>query len=141
MKRIETIKVLTRILQKKESELAALQESINVLSGAIKEVEMADDDAVTTPHRGTFKEELVSAIYDVLEEHGPLHRNVILQKILELGLHVGGGVRTVGSYLSADDRFKNVGKGLWVLEEPITDYGITAKNGYHQEEIFPVFNS
>ena len=59
-------------------------------------------------------------MYAILFEYGPLHRNAILEKVRERGLHVGGGISTVGSYLSVDDRFKNAGKGVWTLvEEPI----------------------
>ena len=113
MKRAETIKVLTAILQKKEKEIQALEGSINALRIAIREVEIAEDVAVTTSQRGTFRQELTDAMYGILNEHGPLHRNVILEKLQELGIHIGGGINTVGSYLSVDNRFKSVGKGLW----------------------------
>ena len=118
MKRQETIRVLTRILQQKESEMVSLQASIDGLRIAIHEVECVYDDAITTPQQGTFKQTITNAMYDILREHGPLHRNTILGKIQERGLHIGGGVSTVGSYLSTDERFKNVGKGKWALTGP-----------------------
>ena len=118
MKRDETIKVLSRILQQRENDMDALQAAIEGLRIAIAEVERATDDAVTTPQKGTYKQELTDAMYGILCEHGPLHRNTILEKVKELGLHVGGGVSTVGSYLSVDDRFKSAGKGTWMVSPP-----------------------
>ena len=94
-----------------------LQIAIDGLRIAIAEVERATDDAVTTPQKGTYKQELTDTMYAIVSEYGPLHRNGILAKVKERGLHVGGGVSTVGSYLSVDDRFKNVGKGMWTLEQ------------------------
>ena len=121
MKREDTIKVLDRILQQREKDMEALQTAIDGLRIAIAEVERATDDAVTTPQKGTYKQELTDTLYVILFEYGPLHRNAILEKVRERGLHVGGGISTVGSYLSVDDRFKNVGKGMWrLVEEPIT---------------------
>ena len=120
MKREDTLKVLDRILQQREKDMEALQTAIDGLRIAIAEVERATDDAVTTPQKGTYKQELTDAMYAILFEYGPLHRNAILEKVRERGLHVGGGISTVGSYLSVDDRFKNAGKGVWTLvEEPI----------------------
>ena len=120
MKRMETIKVLTKIMQEKEKELFALQESIKVLRGAIREVELANDDTVTTPHNGTAKQEITDAIYDILLQHGPLHRDVILEKVRAMGIHVSG-INTLASYLSGDDRFKNIAKGTWALKEELRE--------------------
>ena len=118
MKRFEAVKVLSGILQKKEQQLQTLEDSIRVLRAAIIEVEEAEDESVTTPQKGTFKEQTAEAIYDVLKEAQiPLHRNVILTKVKERGLIVGGGVSTIGAYLSMDERFKNVGKGIWTLAD------------------------
>ena len=126
MKREETIKVLTRILEKKEGDMNALRISIDSLRIAIHEVESAEDDFITAPHKGTFKEEITEAIHEALNEHGPLHRSAILEKVQDRSLYVGGGVRTVGAYLSSDDRFKNVGKGIWTLaEEPQAEISST----------------
>ena len=119
MKRLETVKVLSDILQKKEQQIQALEDSIRVLRAAIIEVELAEDDSVTTPQRGTFKVQTAGAIYDVLNKDAPmpLHRDFILAKLKERGLIIGGGVSTIGAYLSMDERFKNVGKGLWTLAD------------------------
>ena len=117
MKRAETVKVLTMILQRKESELQALQTSVNSLRAAIEEVSITDDSCFTKPQNGTFKQKITDAIHEVLND-GPLHRRVILESVATRGVHVGGGVHTVGAYLSVDDRFENVGKGIWGLKTP-----------------------
>ena len=136
MKRAETIKVLTAILQRKEKEIQALEGSINALRIAIREVELVDDIAVTTSQRGTFRQELTDAMYGILDEHGPLHRNVILEKLQELGIHIGGGINTVGSYLSVDDRFKSVGKGLWDNVTLNLEDDTSLQNDAHNHPIF-----
>ena len=116
MKRAETIKVLTKIMQDKEKELFTLQESIKTLRGAIREVEMSNDDTVTTLQKGTARQEIMDAMSSILSQHGPLHRDVILEKVRTMGIYVNG-ITTLGSYLSLGDSFKNVGKGTWTLKE------------------------
>ena len=71
MKREETLKVLDRILQQREKDMEALQTAIDGLRIAIAEVERATDDAVTTPQKGTYKQELTDAMYAILFEYGP----------------------------------------------------------------------
>ena len=68
---------------------------------------------------GTYAQELTDAIYDALLSERPLHRNVILERVTERGIHVGGAkpINSIGSYLSTDRRFKNCGRGMWTLEE------------------------
>ena len=62
------------------------------------------------------------AIFAVLKEHGkPMHRNLILLRARGKGAFVPGETRpaaqsNIGSRLSSDSRFVNVGKGLWELE-------------------------
>ena len=67
----------------------------------------------------TYAQELTDAIYDALSSERPLHRTVILERITERGIHVGGTkpINSIGSYLSTDRRFKNCGRGMWTLEE------------------------
>ena len=70
----------------------------------------------------TYAQELTDAIHDTLLSERPLHRNVILEKVAERGIHVGGTkpVNSIGSYLSTDSRFKNCGRGLWTLVDEAT---------------------
>ena len=72
----------------------------------------------------TYAQELTDAIYDTLLSEHPLHRTVILDRVAERGIHVGGAkpINSIGSYLSTDQRFKNCGRGMWTLEqEPINE--------------------
>ena len=135
MKREETLKVLNRILRKKEDEMERLQASIDAMRITIREVESVDDDEVTTPQQGTYKKELTDAMSSILAEYGPLHRTVILDKLQARGHHIGGGVRTIGSYLSMDDRFKNVGKGMWALVTSPENQS-PSRNGHDKQAAF-----
>ncbi len=73
----------------------------------------------------THTAELTGAIYDVLLAERPLHRKVILQKVTQAGIYVGGQkpLAALGSYLSLDKRFKNVARGIWTLAEEPGDMG------------------
>ena len=65
--------------------------------------------------------ELRDAIYAVLQAERPLHRKVILDRVTQAGIYVGGKnpLAALGSYLSMDRRFKSVARGVWTLvEEP-----------------------
>lgn len=61
--------------------------------------------------------ELRTAIYEILSAEGPLHRSEIYERLTEKGVHVPGRdpVNNVGAHLSFDDRFNNVGRGVWGL--------------------------
>ena len=58
-----------------------------------------------------------SAIYAVLSDDSPLHRKVILERVLERGLQVGGQdpLTHISAHLSKDDRFRGIGDGYWSL--------------------------
>ncbi len=133
MKRVETVKVLWRILEQKEKDLEALQKTIEGLRIAIQEVEHAEDNLVTTPQKGTYREEITSAMSDILALGGPLHRKVILEQLYARGIHIGGGIRTVGAYLSVDDQFKNIGKGIWALTDSFFDVRIPLQKERQEE--------
>ena len=116
MRKTETIKTINRILKRRESELKDLQTTVAALRATLRELEDAEDDLFGKPQNGTYQSTITDAIVEVLAD-GPLHRSVILERIEARGVHVGGGVRTIGVYLSKDDRFVNVGKGMWTLEQ------------------------
>ena len=72
----------------------------------------------------TYNQDLTDAIYHTLLSERPLHRNVILERVTESGIHVGGAkpMNSIGSYLSTDPRFKNSGRGTWTLtHEPLAE--------------------
>ena len=69
---------------------------------------------------GGTDNDLRNAIADILASDGPLHRREIHDRLLEMGVRIGGrdSVNNVGAHLSIDQRFRNVGRGMWDLTEP-----------------------
>ena len=116
MRKTETLKTINRILKRRESELKNLQATVAALRTTLRELEDTEDDLFNKSQNGTYQSTITDAIVEVLAD-GPLHRSVVLERIEARGVHVGGGVRTIGVYLSKDDRFVNVGKGVWALEQ------------------------
>ena len=96
-----------------EKEVEALHATIRINQERGSTVDASDR------RTSTYAQELTDAIYDTLLSERPLHRTVILRKVAERGIHVGGTkpINSIGSYLSTDQRFKNCGRGLWTLEE------------------------
>ena len=89
----------------------------------IYEAEAGTDisSAVPTPRPNSHSAELTGTIEVILLEERPLHRRVILERVTQRGIYVGGEkpLASLGSYLSMDRRFKNVGRGIWTLtDEP-----------------------
>lgn len=83
-------------------------------------------DCSATPfpdHRwrpGSFSETVAQAIYDVLEERGPLSRKRILQEVQARGIYLGAKDpgNTISHYLTLDPRFvRTVPPGRWQLAE------------------------
>ena len=58
-----------------------------------------------------------NVIAEILEAEGPLHRSAIHKRLVEKGVHIGGRtpLSTVSTYLSVDDRFERVRRGVWQL--------------------------
>ena len=55
----------------------------------------------------------------ILASEGPLHRRVIHDRLVEMGVHIGGRdpVANVGAPLSRDPRFRKLGDGVWDLTD------------------------
>ena len=91
----------------------------------------------------SYAQELTNAMYDILVTERPLHRSIIFERVQDRGIHVGGQkpVNTIGTYLSIDERFRNVGKGTWTLRVepqamPEPDIGANAdETAQHTEPI------
>ena len=95
-----------------DKEVASLHITIRVFE--------RNEQSQDSPNKDSFGGRIGDAIYGILHnEGGPLHRSEIHSRIQEQGIHVGGKnpVNSVGSYLSLDDRFVNVGRGMWDLAE------------------------
>ena len=120
MSRESTIRDLRVKVRKLETKKREIDKQVENLHGAIRVFEQNGD-----PEQGDkspFAQEVSDAMFDILTDERPLHRKVILTLVQQRGIHLGGQnpVSTIGSYLSIDDRFKNVGRGIWTLrEEPI----------------------
>ena len=104
-------------VKKLETEKRELDKQLENLHGALLLFEQKGDTG--RRNKGTVGQELGGAIFSILTFDRPLHRKDILTRVQERGLHVGGDnpVNAVGAYLSVDDRFKNVGQGVWTLRE------------------------
>lgn len=117
MSRASTVKDLRAKVNRLERKKREIDEQVAALHTTIRVFEDdAEDD--TTESRG---DELRDAIFSILQdESGPLHRTVIYERVVGRGLAVLGKnpVNTLGSHLSLDGRFLNVGRGLWELADP-----------------------
>ena len=73
------------------------------------------------PGDGTFTARLTAAVYEMLLEESPLHRQVIYDRLKDQGIHVGGkdGLGNLSAYLSNDDRFITAGRGEWTLPQAV----------------------
>lgn len=72
---------------------------------------------------------------EILAREGPLHRSAIYDRLVEMGVHIGGRdpVNNVGAHLSIDDRFKNVGRGMWGLSKPGNETAEPERSGTNGE--------
>ena len=61
------------------------------------------------------------AIASILAREGPLHRRMIHDRLVEMGVRIGGQspVNNVGARLSHDPRFRRLGEGVWDLTESL----------------------
>ena len=113
-----TIRDLQAMRAFREADRRRAERAIEALDLAIS---MFKGDTAPTPRRRSHSASLVDAIYNILLSERPLHRNMLLERVKEAGFHVGGKtpVGAIGSYLSRDERFTNIGRGFWSLtEEP-----------------------
>ena len=107
-------------LETKKREIDKEVESLHVVIRLYERNGQSQD----TLNKDSFAERISTAIYGILhDEGGPLHRSEIHSRIQGQGIHVGGKnpVNSVGSYLSLDDRFVNVGRGMWDLAERVPE--------------------
>lgn len=115
-----------------DEELAAMHTALRVFENM--GVQMGGQDEVTSRH-SSYSIELTNAIHDILVHERPLHRSTIRDRVEERGIYVGGTnpINSIGSYLSIDDRFKNVGRGLWTLTEEPTSHKSGPRIEHHDE--------
>ena len=117
-----------------DQEIASLTEQRSLLVSKLADINSAistvdsltgdsPQDSVTRTQTRTFKEQLTSAIHEALLREGPLHRKTILNRVSSMGIQIGltNPLASLASYLSTDDRFVNVGKGIWALAGQATN--------------------
>ena len=115
MSRETTIRDLRSKVRQLEGKKRDLDKEVEALHVAIR---VFEQNGQSRERQGSsYARELTDAMADILGTERPLRREVILERLQERGIHVGGAkpVNSIGSYLSTDDRFRNVGKGLWML--------------------------
>ena len=126
MSRESTLRDLRIKVKQLEVKKREIDKQVENLHGAIRVFEQNDN--VSTEDRSPYAKEVSDAMVEILTDERPLHRDFILDRILERGIHIGGQkpVNTIGSYLSLDSRFKNAGRGIWTLaEEPQAEITLT----------------
>ena len=120
MSRESTLRDLRVKVKQLTAKKREIDKQVENLHGSIRIFEQNVN--VSDEARSPYAKEVSDAMVEILTEERPLHRDVILARIRDRGIHIGGQkpVNTIGSYLSLDYRFKNAGTGIWTLgEEPI----------------------
>ena len=119
MSRESTIRDLRVKVRQLEAKKREIDKQVENLHGAIRVFEQ--NEGAEHGDKSPYAQEVSNAMFAILTEQRPLHRDDILARIQERGIHIGGQkpVNSIGSYLSLDARFSNAGKGIWTLgEEP-----------------------
>ncbi len=109
-------RALRSIEKNLEAQICKNEEDLRIVRGMIR-INEEREDAVKKA--SSFADEVSDVVHTILEQESPLHRSEILKRVESYGLHVGGSkpANNLGTYLSRDTRFVNVGKGMWALEE------------------------
>ena len=119
-----------------ESTLSDLRAAISRLEAEKRQIEERHRALVTTlryfenaessegrpeqePQHRRADNDLRNAMAAILASEGPLHRRVIHDRLVEMGVHIGGRdpVANVGAPLSRDPRFRKLGDGVWDLTD------------------------
>ena len=104
-------------LDKQFEAVKSERDAVYLVIGMLEREIALETDSDDTSATRTYTDTLTDAIVEVLETEQPLHRNVILERVQDKGVHVAGvePVKSLGAHLSADPRFKNVSRGVWAL--------------------------
>ena len=114
-----------------DKQVEAIYTTLRVFVGNVD-----NDGSVVTKDASPYAQELTDAMCDILASERPLHRQDILARVQERGIHVGGQkpVGTIGSYLSMGSHFRNAGRGIWTLaEEPQSEQPDESPNGAYED--------
>ena len=111
-----TIDVLKELIRRLEAEKLEIERQRDGLVTALRYLESSGE--TLAPPRQRTEKGMRDAMAEILAEEGPMGRREIHDRLVRRGVYVGGNdpVNNVGAHLSIDDRFKNVGRGMWDLE-------------------------
>ena len=129
-----TIRNLTAEIDDRKARRAVLDQQIETLERALNVLTATEATLPIVPRKSesSYAATITDAIEQVLLEERPLHRSEILARVSARGVYVGGTkpIASLGSYLSVDNRFKNVGRGVWTLTNDVLlpDEGVTKES-------------
>ena len=124
-----TIEDLKAAISRLRTEKSRIDGRIRALSASLRYFE--NEERSIAPHFGGSDTEQSRATDNnvrdkmaaILAAGGPLHRRAIYERLVEMGVQFRGQnpINNVGTYLSTDSRFENVGRGVWQLSQPHED--------------------
>jgi len=137
MSKESTIRDLRARAKKLEATKRQIDKDVEAIFTTLRIFENDRACGVSREKTSSHAQELTDTIFDILTTSRPLHRKNIFELLKVRGIHVGGQipVNTVGSYLSTDDRFKNVGRGIWDLALPYTLEAQSLEEAQSNEEL------
>ncbi len=115
-----TFNDLRAAIRRLEAEKRRIEERYRALVTTLRYFEDTEGSGGSELQYRRNDNDIPNAIADILAREGPLHRRVIHERLVEMGVRIGGQdpVNNVGAYLSIDPRFRSVGGGIWGLNEP-----------------------
>ena len=88
MSRESTIRDLRVKVRQFEAKKREIDKQVENLHGAIRVFEQNGD--AEDEDRSSYAREVSDAMLDILTDERPLHRNVVLARVQQRGIHVGG---------------------------------------------------
>ena len=102
-----------------EAEIGRLEERRGVIV-SFREIVEAEPEPVS--REGTITSQVTDLVEQILSIEGPIHRKELLARVRQQGIYFGSAekdqLNTFASYLTVDDRFESIGRGVWRLAGP-----------------------
>ena len=110
-----TISDLRAAIQRLEAEKREIEKQHRALVTTLRYFE--NPEQASAPESRRIDKDMGTVMSEILSREGPLHRREIHDRLVEIGVRIGGRtpINNVGARLSTDSRFKNVGRGMWDL--------------------------
>ena len=97
MKRMDTLRTLQALDEQLQQDIEELQAKLHeaedrrrCVQVTIAEVERMADIFVATPQKGSHKDELLTAVTEILGD-GPMHRQTIMDQVIQRGVYLSRG--------------------------------------------------